>query len=75
MYLHNNNRTVTNEVEMRNELDRDGLHIVYNEGYLTAHLHLRTNNITEDEVHNINNFMYQAVNAFKEKEEPKQTEQ
>ena len=54
---------------MKNELDQDGLHIVYNEGYLTAHLHLRTNNISEDEVHNINNFMYQAVNAFDSKKE------
>jgi hypothetical protein len=52
-----------------NTEDKDGLHIVYNQGYLTAHLHLRTNSITPDEVHNINNFIYQAVNAFEAKEE------
>lgn len=49
--------------------NEDGLHIVYNQGYLTAQLTLRTNNLTTDEVHNINNFMYQAVNAFEEKQE------
>lgn len=48
--------------------NKDGLHIIYNEGYLTAHLHLRTNNLSTDEAHNINNFMYNAVNAFESKD-------
>tara|TARA_R110002126_G_C10215257_1_gene478442 strand:+ start:399 stop:581 length:183 start_codon:yes stop_codon:yes gene_type:complete len=59
---------------MMNLENEDGLHIVYNQGYLTAHLKLRTNSISPEEVHNINNFIYQAVNAFESKEVEEESE-